>query len=67
MSVLPRQTARAAPGSARETLLGRRLDLDLLDRLGAGYLTIHAERHDKTEDKHRSVSFRDSGTFTSIA
>jgi HSP20 family molecular chaperone IbpA len=30
--------------------------------LGAGYLTIHAERHDKTEGKHRS-EFR-YGSFT---
>ena len=31
-------------------------------RVGAGYLTIHAERHDKTEGKHRS-EFR-YGAFT---
>ncbi len=30
--------------------------------VGAGYLTIHAERHDKTEGKHRT-EFR-YGTFT---
>jgi len=30
--------------------------------IGAGYLTIHAERHDKTEGKHRT-EFR-YGTFT---
>jgi len=30
--------------------------------VGAGYLTIHAERHDKTEGKHRS-EFR-YGAFT---
>ncbi len=30
--------------------------------VGAGYLTIHAQRHDKTEGKHRS-EFR-YGAFT---
>jgi len=46
----------------RAELTGIDPEKDLEVTVGAGYLTIHAERHDKTEGKHRS-EFR-YGAFT---
>ena len=38
----------------RAELAGIDLEKDVEVMVGAGYLTIHAERHDKTEGKHRT-------------
>jgi len=38
----------------RAELAGIDPEKDVEVTVGAGYLTIHAERHDKTEGKHRS-------------
>lgn len=46
----------------RAELAGIDPDKDLEITIGSGYLTIRAERHDKTEGKHRS-EFR-YGSFT---
>ena len=46
----------------RAELAGIDPEKDVEVTVGAGYLTIHAERHDKTEGKHRS-EFR-YGAFT---
>src|SRR6266702_4088757 len=46
----------------RAELTGIDPEKDVEVTVGAGYLTIHAERHDKTEGKHRS-EFR-YGAFT---
>jgi len=46
----------------RAELAGIDPEKDVEVTVGAGYLTIHAQRHDKTEGKHRS-EFR-YGSFT---
>ena len=48
--------------TVRAELAGIDPGKDVEVTVGAGYLTIHAERHDKTEGKHRS-EFR-YGAFT---